>query len=75
MKSIIKYSLSAFAAIVLSLTFASVAAAYCTLETSNEYTCYVTGEDEFYCYYDCYCKTSSQACRDALERDGFIILN
>ena len=75
MKSIIKYSLSAFAAIVLSLTLSGVAAAFCTLEISDEYTCYVTAEDENYCYYDCYCKTGSQECRAALERDGFIILN
>jgi len=75
MKRVTKYALSAFAAIALSLTLAGVAVAQCTLETSEEYTCYVTGEDETYCYYTCYCKTGSDACRRALERDGFEILN
>jgi hypothetical protein len=75
MKSFTKYALSAFASVVLSLTLAGVAAAQCTLETSEEYTCYVTGQDETYCYYTCYCKTNSDACRRALERDGFEILN
>ena len=76
MRKISKYALSASAAIVLSLTLAGVVAkaAQCTMETSDEYTCYVTGEDENYCYYQCYCKVSSQECRSALERDGFEII-
>jgi hypothetical protein len=73
-RSIFKYAVSAVAAMVLSLTLAGVAAAQCTLETSEAYTCYVTGQDADYCYYICYCKTNSQACIAALQADGFTIL-
>ncbi|HET8781472.1 MAG TPA: hypothetical protein VFM63_03565 [Pyrinomonadaceae bacterium] len=75
MKRTVKYVLSAFGAVALSLTLANAVASACTLEVSDEYTCYVTGEDANYCYYTCYCKVSSGACRDALVRDGFEILN
>jgi len=75
MKRMIKYALSAFASILLSLTLAGAVVAQCTLETSDAYTCYVIGEDETYCYYQCYCKTDEDSCRRALEDDGFEILN
>lgn len=66
-----KYALSVFASIALSLTLAGVAAASCTMESTEQYTCYVTGEDENYCYYRCYCKTNARDCDAALIRDGF----
>ena len=67
-----KYLVSAFAAIVLSLTLANVTAlATCTTDVQEEYTCYPTGEDSCYCYYDCYCKVGSQACEAALFRNGY----
>ena len=75
MKRMTKYAVSAVASIVLSLTLAGAASAFCTIEVADEYTCYPTGEDEIYCYYTCYCKTGSDACRRALEGDGFEILN
>jgi hypothetical protein len=74
MKRTFKYALSAVAAMVLSLTLAGVAAAQCTLETSDAYTCYVTGQDANYCYYTCYCKTNRSDCIDALINDGFTIM-
>ena len=75
MNRITRYALSALATVALSLTLAGVAVAQCTLETSESYTCYVTGQDANYCYYVCYCKTDSESCRRALESDGFEILN
>jgi hypothetical protein len=53
MSTLRKYLLSAFAAVVLSLTLANVTAmATCTTDVQDEYTCYPTGEDACYCYYD-----------------------
>ena len=75
MKRIYKYALSAFASVALSLTLAGVVAAQCTIDVQEEYTCYVTGQDENYCYYQCYCKTGWETCRRALEREGHEILN
>lgn len=67
-----KYFLSAFAAIALSLALANVTAmATCTIDVQDEYTCYPTGEDETYCYYDCYCKVGTAACEAALTRNGY----
>jgi hypothetical protein len=67
-----KYFLSAFAAIALSLALANVTAmATCTIDVQDEYTCYPTGEDATYCYYDCYCKVGSAACEAALARNGY----
>lgn len=76
MKSLRRYFLSAFFAIVLSLTLANATAqAWCDqVRFASEYTCYLTGEDPNYCYYDCYCNVDDQTCREALERDGFTIL-
>lgn len=71
MRNIGKYLLSATVAIVMSLTVAKISAQACSLVVEDEYTCYVTGSDETYCYYDCYCKTSTEKCYAALERDGF----
>ena len=70
-----KYLLSAFAAVVLSLTLANVTAlATCLTDVQDEYTCYPTGEDACYCYYDCYCKVGSQACEAALFRNGYSLV-
>lgn len=67
-----KYFLSAFAATALSLALANVTAmATCTIDVQDEYTCYPTGEDENYCYYDCYCKVGTAACDAALARAGY----
>ncbi len=74
MKRIFKYALSAFGVMVLSLSLAGVAAAQCTMETSDEYTCYVTSQDANYCYYTCYCKVNRPDCIGALIADGFTIV-
>jgi len=67
-----KYFLSAFAAIALSLALANVTAmATCTIDVQDEYTCYPTGEDATYCYYDCYCKVGTAACERALAAHGY----
>lgn len=75
MKRITKYALSAFASVVVSLTLCGVVAAQCTIDVQDEYTCYVTGEDENYCYYQCYCKTNWESCQRALLDNGHQILN
>ena len=75
MSTLRKYLLSAFAAIARSLTLANVTAmATCTTDVQDEYTCYPTGEDACYCYYDCYCKVGSQACEAALFRNGYALM-
>jgi hypothetical protein len=68
-----KYLLSAFAAIALSLTLANATAmAWCEpVDDQPEYTCYNTGEDSCYCYYDCYCHVGQDACDLALFRHGY----
>jgi hypothetical protein len=68
-----KYLVSAFAAITLSLTLASVTAqAWCPEEDHTaQYSCYNTGEDACYCYYDCYCYVDQDACDLALFRNGY----
>lgn len=71
MKKASKYVLSIAATIVVSLGIASATARACSLEITDEYTCYVTGQDACYCYYDCYCKVGASACDRALARDGF----
>ena len=73
MNTLRKYLVSAFAAIVLSLTLASVTAqAWCPEEDhTEEYSCYNTGEDDCYCYYDCYCYTDQDSCDLALFRNGY----
>jgi hypothetical protein len=76
MKTLKRYLLAAFAVTALSLTLANATAlAICTIDVQDEYTCYPTGEDEQYCYYTCYCKTSSAACEAALIANGYEILN
>jgi hypothetical protein len=70
-----KYLLSAFAAVVLSLTLANVTAiATCLTDVQDQYTCYPTGEDACYCYYDCYCKVGTEACEAALFRNGYSLV-
>ena len=72
MNTLRKYLLSAFAAITLSLTLANVTAlATCTTDVTDQYTCYPTGEDACYCYYDCYCYVDQDACDLALFRNGY----
>ena len=72
MMNLRKYFLLVFAAIALSLSLATVTAmATCTTDVQDEYTCYPTGEDAQYCYYDCYCKVGSAACEKALARNGY----
>jgi hypothetical protein len=72
MRNLKKYVLSALVAMALSLTLANVAAlATCLTDVQDEYTCYPTGEDACYCYYDCYCKTGAAACDAALARNGY----
>jgi hypothetical protein len=73
MKSLRKYLLSAFAAIALSLTLASVTAqAWCEPEdNTDQYYCENTGEDSCYCYYNCTCKVGQDACDLALFRNGY----
>lgn len=66
-----KYLVSAVAVLALSLTMAGVAAASCTIDVQNEYTCYVTGEDANWCYYTCYCKVGAAACEAALAANGY----
>jgi hypothetical protein len=73
MNTLRKYLLSAFAAITLSLTLANVTVlAYCPeVDDQAAYTCYNTGEDDCYCYYDCYCHVGQDACDLALFRNGY----
>ena len=72
MRKLAQYLLATIGVAVLSLTVANVAAlAQCHIEVADEYTCYVTGSDSTYCYYDCYCKVSDSQCDAALDRDGF----
>ena len=72
MKKVSKYALSIAATVVVSLTIAAATArASCTIEVTDSYTCYVTGEDANYCYYTCYCKVGAAACDRALTQDGF----
>jgi len=67
-----KYFLAAFAAIAVSLGLANVTAmATCTIDVQDQYTCYPTGEDANYCYYDCYCKVGTAACEAALAANGY----
>lgn len=75
MSTLRKYLLSGLGAVAISLTLASVTAmATCSIDVQDEYTCYPTGEDACYCYYDCYCKVSSQACEAALFRNGYSLV-
>lgn len=75
MNSLRKYLVWAFAAIVLSLTLANVTAyATCYTDITDQYSCYPTGEDACYCYYDCYCKVGSEACEAALFRNGYSLI-
>ncbi|HEX8129583.1 MAG TPA: hypothetical protein VF527_10815 [Pyrinomonadaceae bacterium] len=71
MKSINKYLLSALATAALSVTLAGTAAALCRTDVQDQYTCYPTGEDANYCYYDCYCKVGAAECDRALIRNGY----
>lgn len=73
MKSLRKYLILAFGTIALSVTLASVTAmAYCPeVDDQPEYTCYNTGEDDCYCYYDCYCHVGTDQCELALFRHGY----
>jgi hypothetical protein len=71
--SLKKYFVAAFAAIALSLALANVTAmATCTIDVQDAYTCYPTGEDANWCYYDCYCKTGRAACEAALAANGYV---
>jgi len=45
--------------------------ATCTIDVQDQYTCYPTGEDANYCYYDCYCKVGTAACEAALAANGY----
>jgi len=76
MNTLRKYLLSAFVAIVLSLTLANVTAmAWCQAEDHTaEYDCYNTDEDSCYCYYDCYCKVGQDACDLSLFRHGYSLV-
>jgi len=73
MNSLRKYFLSAFAAIALSLVLANVTAmAYCApQELTEEYSCFNTGEDEYQCYYECFCNGSEAECDLVLFRGGY----
>jgi len=74
MRKLGQYLLAAIGVTVLSLTIANVtvrASGDCHVEVADEYTCYATGSDANYCYYDCYCKVGDSACDAALTRDGF----
>ena len=75
MNSLRKYLVSAFVAIVFSLTLANVTAmATCYTDITDQYSCYPTGEDACYCYYDCYCKVGTEACEAALFRNGYALV-
>lgn len=76
MTTLRKYLVSAFAAIVLSLTVANVTAmAYCPPEDeTEEYYCEYTGEDECFCYYNCTCYVDTQACHAALFENGYFLI-
>ena len=76
MNTLRKYLVSAFAAVVLSLTLASVTAqAWCPEEDhTSAYSCYNTGQDACYCYYDCYCHVGQDECDLALFRNGYSLI-
>ena len=72
MTNLKKYAGSAVAAVAISLTLASASAfATCLTDVQDAYTCYPTGQDACYCYYDCYCKTGAAACEAALAANGY----
>lgn len=72
MNTLRKYLVSAFAAIALSLTLASVTAMACPeVDDQPEYTCYYDWEDNCFCYYTCYCHVGPDQCDLALFRNGY----
>jgi hypothetical protein len=72
MNTLRKYLVSAFAAVVLSLTLANVTAMACEpVDEQPEYTCYYEREDACFCYYTCYCHVDQDACDLALFRNGY----
>ena len=75
MNSLRKYLLSAFAAIALSLTLANVTALeYCPeVDETDEYVCFNTGEDGYYCFYECFCKVETFDCEESLRRRGYLL--
>ena len=76
MNTVRKYLVLAIAAIVLSLTLASVTAqAWCAeVWETEEYACYNFAEDDCYCYYNCFCLVDYSTCEDALRRGGFELM-
>lgn len=76
MKNLRKFALAAAVAVVaagFSFGVATVSAQDCTTDVQDEYTCYPVGEDETYCYYQCYCKVSTERCYAALQANGYEI--
>ena len=73
MRTLRKYFLSAFVAIVVSLTMANVTAmAWCPPEDDQpEYYCEYIEENNCYCYYYCTCKVDQDQCDLALFRNGY----
>ncbi len=71
MNTLRKYVISAFAAIVLSLTLANVTAMACEDDYQEEYTCIYERQDECYCYFTCYCHVPQDECDLALFRNGY----
>lgn len=75
MNTLRKYLLSTFVAIALSLTLANVTAlAYCPpYDDAPEYSCFNTGEDGLYCFYECFCLVETFECEAALRRRGYTL--
>ena len=64
------------AATILAVCFGAVSAFSCSLIVAGSgygasFTCTLTGEDEFYCYYDCTCTGSAEACSQLYQLNGF----
>ena len=75
MNTLRKYFVSVFAAVVLSLTMASVTAMACPYEDDTDaYYCQYTGEDSCFCYYSCTCKVDIDSCHLALFRNGYSLI-
>ena len=75
MKTLRKYLVSAFVAIVLSLTLANVTAMACVpVDEQPEYTCEYSHQDDCFCYYNCTCHVDIDACHLALFRNGYMLI-
>ncbi len=73
MKRLGKYLLAFGGTMVLALSLANAVASACDyLIIDDNITCYRTGQDSQWCYYDCYCKTTAAACEESYNANGLL---